>query len=264
MSDSLKNRREELMWQRRWKRLRACWQFAAVCGLAGGMVWVMSRPEWSIRSPQQVAFQGNQLVSSATLEQTLPLQYPQAIWQLSTNQLGAELSKNPALATVEVTRQLFPPQLLITVQERQPLAIAVSDQGLGYLDAEGNYIPAKIYSQEKRSQLPQIPQFLGYDPQYRHFWQTHLPRIQQSPVKIRVINGNNPSNISLTTALGTIFLGSDLSQFDQQLTVLEKMQHLPTLIATEQVAFIDLVNPDDPRIQLKPQAQTDAAVIKKP
>ena len=263
VSDSLKNRRAELMWQRRWKRLRSCWQFVAVCGLAGGMVWVMSWPEWSIRSPQQVTFQGNQLVTSETLQQSLPLEYPQAIWQLSTQQLD-ELVQNPALSAVEITRQLFPAQLTIAVQERQPLAIAVSDQGLGYLDGDGNYIPAKLYSKEIRSKLPQTPQFLGYEAQYRSFWQTHRTRIQQSPVNIRFINGNNPSNISLTTAMGTVFLGSDLSQFDRQLTVLEEMQNLPSLIAKERLVFIDLSNPDDPRIQLKPQTPVAAATVKKP
>jgi len=264
VSDSLKNRREELMWQRRWKRLRACWQFGAVCGLAGGMVWVMSWPEWSIRSPQQVTFQGNELLSSETLHESLPLDYPQAIWQLSTPGLGSELAQNPALAAVEITRQLFPAQLSIAVQERQPLAIAVSDQGLGYLDFEGNYIPAKLYSPQIQKQLPQIPQFLGYQGQYRSFWQTHQTRIQQSPVKIRIINGNNPSNISLTTALGIVFLGSDLSQFDRQLTVLEEMQNLPRLIPKERLVFIDLTNPDDPRIQLKPAPKPTDTSVKKP
>ncbi|MGA1623054.1 MAG: cell division protein FtsQ/DivIB [Synechocystis sp.] len=264
VSDSLKNRREELMWQRRWKRLRACWQFIGVCGLAGGMVWVMSWPEWSIRSPQQVTFQGNELVSSATLHQTLPLAYPQAIWQLSTDRLRLELEQSPPLAAVAVTRQLFPAQLKIAVQERQPLAIAVSEQGLGYLDVEGNYIPAKVYSPEVRAKLPQTPQFLGYEPQYRSFWQTHQRRIQQSPVKIRIINGNNPTNISLTTAMGTVFLGSDLSQFDRQLTVLEEMQNLPKLVAKERLFFIDLSNPDDPRIQLTPPPPSAVDSIKEP
>jgi cell division protein FtsQ len=254
------------MWQRRWKRLRSCWQFVAVCGLAGGMVWVMSWPEWSIRSPEQVTFQGNQLVSSETLQKSLPLDYPQAIWQLSTHHLGAELVQNPALSAVEITRQLFPAQLTIAVRERQPLAIAVSDQGLGYLDAEGNHIPATLYSKQIRSKLPQTPQFLGYEAQYQTFWQTHQTRIQQSPVKIRIINGNNPSNISLTTAMGIVYLGSDLSQFDRQLTVLEEMQNLPRLIAKERLLYIDLTNPDDPRIQLKPQAPSanTTTTIKKP
>jgi cell division protein FtsQ len=252
------------MWQRRWKRLRACWQFIAVGGLAGGMAWVMSWPEWSIQSPQQVTFQGNQLLTTQTLHQSLPLAYPEAVWQLSTHRLGAELAKNPALAAAEVTRQLFPAQLTIAVQERQPLAIAVSDQGLGYLDFQGNYIPAKLYSPKIQKQLPQMPQFLGYEPQYQAFWRTHQARIQQSPVKIRIINGNNPSNVSLTTSMGIVLLGSDLSLFERQLTVLEAMQNLPKLIAKERLVFIDLTNPDDPRIQLKPQPQSPDKAIKKP
>ncbi len=264
VSDSLKNRREELMWQRRWKRLRSCWQFVCVCGLAGGMVWVMSWPEWSIRSDRQVEFAGNELLSRETLYKDLSLEYPQAIWQLSTQQLGNGLANNPALLKVEVTRQLFPAQLNVAVQERQPVAIAVADEGLGYLDVEGNYIPGKLYSKEIQNKLPKVPQFLGFTSQYRPFWQTYQNRIQQSPVKIRIINGNNPSNITLTTDLGLVFLGSDLSQFGQQLQVLEKMQNLPRRIPKQNLSFIDLSNPDNPSIQLKPQTPSEKETVKKP
>ncbi len=264
VSDSLKNRREQLMWQRRWKRLRSCWQFVCVCGLTGGMVWVMSWPEWSIRSDRQVEFMGNKLVGRETLYKDLDLKYPQAVWQLSTQALGDELGKNPALLRVEVTRQLFPAQVNVAVQERQPVAIAVADQGPGYLDGEGNYIPASLYSQAVRKTLPQTPQFLGYGPQYRSFWQNHQILIQQSPVNIRIINGNNPSNISLTTDLGLVFLGSDLSRFGQQVQVLEKMQNLPSRVPKERLLFIDLTNPDSPSIQLRPQPPKEKAAVNKP
>ncbi|WP_238546750.1 cell division protein FtsQ/DivIB [Synechocystis sp. PCC 6714] len=264
MSDSLKDRREQLMWQRRWKRLRSCWQFVCVCGLTGGMVWMMSWPEWSIRSNRQVEFLGNKLVSRETLYEDLDLEYPQAIWQLSTQALGDELAKNPALLKVEVTRQLLPAQVNVAVQERQPVAIAVADQGLGYLDGNGNYIPATLYSQQVRNALPQTPQFLGYGSQYRSFWQTHQVRIQQSPVNIRIINGNNPTNISLTTDLGLVFLGSDLSQFERKLQVLEKMQNLPSRVPKERLLFIDLTNADSPSIRLRPQVAEEKVTVSKP
>jgi len=264
VSDSLKNRREELMWQRRWKRLRSCWQFVCVCGLAGGMVWVMSWPEWSIRSDRQVEFVGNELLTRETLYKDLPLEYPEAVWKLSTRSLADELGKNPALVKAEVTRQLFPAQLNVAVQERQPVAIAVADQNLGYLDEEGNYIPGNLYSEASRATLPQTPQFLGFTGQYRTFWQGNQSRIRTSPVNIRIINGNNPSNISLTTDLGLVFLGSDLSRFEEQLQVLEKMQNLPSRIPKERLLFIDLTNPDSPSIQVKPQETTEKDTVNKP
>jgi cell division protein FtsQ len=152
----------------------------------------------------------------------------------------------------------------VAVQERQPVAIALADEGLGYLDEEGNYIPGKLYSKEIQNKLPKVPQFLGFDPQYRSFWQSHLHRIQQSPVNIRIINGNNPSNITLTTNLGVVFLGSDLSRFDQQLQTLEKMQNLPRRIPKERLAFIDLTNPDNPSVQLKPQSSSAKETVNKP
>ena len=112
--------------------------------------------------------------------------------------------------------------------------------------------------------MTQTPQFLGYGLQYRSFWQTHQILIQQSPVNIRIINGNNPSNISLTTDLGLVFLGSDLSRFEQQVQVLEKMQNLPSRVPKERLLFIDLTNPDSPSIQLRPQPPKEKAAVNKP
>lgn len=253
--DSLKNRREALMWQRRWRRLRACWQFVCLCGLAGGMVWVMSWPEWSVRSAEQVAFQGQRLVASQVLYDYLELDYPQAIWQLSTDRLAEQLATNPAVLNVEVTRKLFPAELIVAIQERQPVAVAVTDYGTGYLDREGNYIPGDLYGPEVRAQLPKAPQFLGFSPQYRSFWRQNYPLIQQSPLNITVINGNNPTNITITTALGLVRLGSGLDRFQEQLTVLEKMQNLPSRVPREKILFIDLTNPAEPSIQLRPEPQ---------
>ncbi len=182
------------------------------------MVWVMSWPEWSIRSDQQVSFVGHQLLSDKTLHKLLPLSYPRSVWQLSTKKLDQQLESNASLAAVEITRQIFPAQLTIAVQERQPVAIAVQEQTLGYLDIQGYFMPASFYEDAVKKKFPQTPQFLGFSDQYRPFWQTYQDRIRQSPVNIRLVNGNDPSRITLTTDLGQVFLGSSLNRFDQQLS----------------------------------------------
>ncbi|MFN5515762.1 MAG: cell division protein FtsQ/DivIB [Cyanobacteriota bacterium] len=253
MSESLKTRRSHLDSQRRRRGRQALWRFFCLGGFVGALVWVMSWPEWTIREQSQIRFQGQERLSEPTLYQALPLQFPQAIWQLSTPQLARQIAHNPALARAEVSRQLFPAQLTVYVRERRPVAAAQQGGTKGYLDQEGVFIPAKLYTRpETQKKLPQTPVFLGYDSQYKSFWQKNYPLIRDSPVKITLINGNNPSNLTLTTALGSVHLGSDLSQFPQQLTALAQLRQLPSRVPSHRVGFLDLSNPQTPSLRLAP------------
>lgn len=254
VADSTKNRRNEKVWQRRWKRLKFCWQILVLGGMTGGVIWMMSWPEWSIRSQQQVNFWGNESVSAETLHQQTGLQYPQSIWLLSTEALDAQLEASPVLANVEVSRKIFPAQLQIFVTERQPVAIAVREKTLGYLDETGVFIPASLYREDARKKFPQTPQFLGFSHQYQNFWQAYGERIRQSPLEIRLINANNPSRLTMTTNLGQVLLGSNFEQFDRQLVVLEKMQNLPRSVPKDRLIYLDVSDPNNPRIQVTPQS----------
>lgn len=266
VSDSLKNRRQTLRSQRRLKGWQSIWRFSVLCGVTGGLVWLMSRPEWAIRDQSQIQLSGNQLLSASQLYQLVPITYPQSIWQLSTQQLGKKMETIPPLARVEVTRQLFPAQISIAVQERQPIAIATSDQGKGYLDKEGTFISQSFYKAvPSGAKLPTVPQFLGFSPQYKQFWQQNYPFINASSVKITTIDGRNPSNIILGTEIGSVYLGSDVNQLPQQLKVLGKMKNLPSRVPVNRIAYIDLTNSAYPSIRLKSLAKTPvSSKIKNP
>ncbi len=267
VSDSLKSRRQALHSQRRLKVLRGLWQFSVLSTMVGTLTWVTRWPEWMIHHPSQVSLAGNHLVSDAQLLKLVPHRLPQFIWQISTRQIDEALSASPAIAHVQVSRQLLPAQLSIWIEERQPVAVAVSPQGPGYLDQDGVFIPAKLYTQKSSTaKLPNDLIFWGYDPQYRDFWQKNYPLIKVSPVTIRAINGTNANNLTLTTDLGIVHLGSDLSQFSQQLTALGQLKALPKQVPVARLNYIDLTNPAQPTIQLKslPAKLTKSQNIKKP
>ncbi|MEB3309533.1 MAG: FtsQ-type POTRA domain-containing protein [Snowella sp.] len=252
VSDSLKTRRQTLRSQRRLKGWQSVWRFSVLCGLTGGLVWLMSRPEWAIRDQSQIHLSGNKLLSSTQLYQFVPITYPQSIWQLSTQQLGKKMETIPPLARVEVTRQLFPAHISIAVQERQPIAVATSDQGKGFLDKEGTFIAQSFYkSVPSGASLPKSPQFLGFSEQYKNFWQQNYSLINGSTVKITTIDGRNPSNLMLLTEIGQVHLGSDITQLPQQLKVLGQMKKLPSRVPSSRIAYIDLSNPAYPSIRLR-------------
>lgn len=226
----------------------------------------MSRPEWTIRDKSQITLSGNKFIPSAKLHGLLPLSYPQSIWQISTQELGEKMETIPPLAKVEITRQLFPAQLNIAVQEKQPIAIAISNEGKGFLDKEGNFIAQSFYEPIKPDlKLPNSPQFLGYSVQYKKFWQKIYPLLQSSPVKISIIDGRSSSNLILVTEIGNVHLGSDINQLTEQIQTLARMKKLPSRIASSRVAYIDLTNAASPSIQLKAQPKpSSSGNIKKP
>ena len=267
VSDSLKDRRRTLKNQRQLKVWQSLWRFSVLCSAVGGLVWLMSWPEWSIRDRTQVQLKGNQWVSSDQLYKQVPLVYPQSIWQLSTQQISQKMSTIPSLEKVDVTRQLLPAQLTITVRERRPVALAVTTEGPGFVDREGIFIPAASYEKTAiQVKLPKSPLFLGYDPQYQTFWKNLYPLLDQSSVKIDIINGRNPSNLTMKTDLGMVYLGSNLSQFPQQLQVLNLMKQLPSRVPPHRVAYIDLTQPKAPSVQITMPSpkQSPASNVKKP
>lgn len=266
VSDSLKNRRQALKSQRRLKVWQSLWRISVLLGMVGGLFWLMSRPEWTIRDKSQITLSGNKFIPSAKLHGLLPLSYPQSIWQISTQELGEKMETIPPLAKVEITRQLFPAQLNIAVQEKQPIAIAISNEGKGFLDKEGNFIAQSFYEPIKPDlKLPNSPRFLGYSSQYKKFWQKIYPLLQSSPVKISIIDGRSSSNLILVTEIGNVHLGSDINQLTEQIQTLARMKKLPSRIASSRVAYIDLTNAASPSIQLKAQPKpSSSGNIKKP
>lgn len=251
VSESLKTRRSQLHNQRRLKAWQALWRFCCLGGLVGTLVWVMSWPEWTIRERAQIEVQGNKYLSKATIYGLIPLKFPQSIWQLSPQKLSRDIARNPALAEVDVSRHLFPAQLTLSVLERQPVAQAKQGRDLGYLDQTGVFIPSRLYTQSQpKLNAPMF--FLGYDPQYQNFWQAHYPLLKTSPVRVTLINGTNPSNLTLKTELGLVYLGPNGSQFPQQLKVLARLKYLPARVPSHRVSYIDLSNPQLPSLRLAP------------
>jgi cell division protein FtsQ len=94
---------------------------------------------------------------------------------------------------------------------------------------------------------------LGYGPQYQSFWQQNAAAVRSATVPVHTINGTNPGNVTLSTTLGVVYLGSNLSQFSRQLETLGRMKRLPGRIPLQRLHYIDLTNPAQPLIQLKPQ-----------
>lgn len=261
-SQELGNRRQKLRRQRRLRLVQLLWQALAVSSLTGGVLWALNQPMWLIRQPEQVTIEGNQLLSDGRIRALLPLSYPQSLWEIKPQELAKTLESQGQIAEAQVARQLFPPRLTIRIQERRPVAIAQPSSSLtrrsdaaqvGWLDAEGGWIPLESYAKLERSQqLPRL-KVIGNPEQYRPHWKQLYSTISQSPIVINQIDWQDPTNLIITTEIGVVHLGSYSPRFAQQLRILDQMRNLPEQMDVAQIDYIDLQNPTSPVVQLLPE-----------
>ncbi|HBE19143.1 MAG TPA: cell division protein FtsQ [Cyanobacteria bacterium UBA11149] len=256
----LTSRREKLRRARRIKFCQDIWRSLFVTGIASSLVWAITLPDWVIRQPEQIVIEGNHLLSAQAIRKLLPLAYPQSLLRLEPQAIADTLEQQAPIAHAIVTRQLVPPGLTVQVQERKPVAIAQlrdRHQGknqIGFLDAQGVWMPQSSYSSVKAMALPTL-KIIGSREQYRPYWREVYQAIGQSPVKIIEIDWQNPANLILKTELGKVHFGPYSSRFPEQLRVLDRMRDLPTQIANSQIAYIDIKNPDRPLLQMVKEYQ---------
>lgn len=265
----LKNRRDELKSQRRWRNFVSVTRTLLIMSLTGGMFWFLTLPEWIIKDSQQIKIQGNELLTEDEIRSLIPLEYPQSLLQLSTKDLTEGLQKKIPLTNVVVTRELLPPNLTITVTEKKPVALALAVQmspttkksalkEVGYIDIDGVFVSNELY--QNLAQKPELKpelKILGFPQTYLAYWEDFYSLLSQSSVKITQVDWQNPTNLVLNSELGTVYLGPYTSKFGQQLMVLEKLESITSKVPKERIIYIDLTDPEIPSIKEKKPPKED-------
>lgn len=121
---SILDRRKQLKSQRRQRFWQATWRTTAVLGCAVGLGWTLSNPQWQITKAEHIKILGNQHIATPVLEFLTPLTFPNSLLTVNPHAIRTTLENYTHLNRVLITRQLFPPQVTIQVQERPPVAIA--------------------------------------------------------------------------------------------------------------------------------------------
>ncbi|MBW4611267.1 MAG: FtsQ-type POTRA domain-containing protein [Hassallia sp. WJT32-NPBG1] len=259
----LQVRRQKLRRQRQMKIIQAIWRTFAVSSLLGGLLWVASQPMWVLESPKQIEItSGDRSLSPEAIQRVVVLSYPQSLWRIEPYAIAESLTKQPTIAKATVNRRLFPPGLIIHIQERVPVAIAQTHQqatlnrdtniasSTGLLDANGIWMNKEKYtSLNPTVKLPSLI-VIGSFEQYRSYWNQLYKSVSQSSVKVMEINCQDPTNIILKTELGYVHLGAASPQITEQIKVLAQMSHLPTQLNPNQIEYIDLKNPESPLVQM--------------
>jgi cell division protein FtsQ len=251
----LAQRRQKLRRQRQMKIIQAIWRTFAITGLASGLLWVAVQPVWMLKTSKQIVMKsGNKLLSDQTTQSLLVLPYPQSLWRIEPSAIAKSLKKQPTIAQAIVRRRLFPPGLIIEIQERAPVAVTQILGGkkviIGLLDASGAWMPLEKYtSLNPTKKLPNL-RVIGSPTQYCLYWTQLYQAVSQSPVKVLEIDCQNPTNLILKTELGNVHLGVPSPQLSEQIKVLAQMRHLATKFNSGQIEYIDLKNPESPLVQM--------------
>jgi cell division protein FtsQ len=288
---SIHNRRRQLRGQQRIRLLTGIWRTLAIASLAATGLWATTQPEWMIRRPGQVAIRGNKLLSTQAIQALLPLSYPQSLLELHPQSIVTALETAMPISKTTITRQLFPPRLIVEVQEKQPIAVGQCDRctlvtpvsssakvksvsqgpaALWLIDNQGTAAPSTSYPGLQKSGLPTLKILGFFAPQpnpktagsananlvsinatRKQQWQKLYTALQQNPVKVSAIDWRSSNNLILQTELGTVYLGPFTGNLPQQLKALDQMRKLPQLISTKQVSYIDLNNPEQPLVQIR-------------
>ncbi|MDC0835108.1 Cell division protein FtsQ [Geitlerinema sp. FC II] len=256
----LSDRRQHLRRQRGWKRLRGSFRFLVVSALAGGVFWGVTRPDWTIRNPDRVRIEGNQWLSDDVVRAALPIAYPEPLLHLDPQEIADVLEASTPIAEAIVRRELLPPRLVVRVRERRPVAVAYlvephtgtarPGDRVGLLDASGFWMPIENYEVLNRLTLPSL-RVLGSSDRYRNDWAIAYRALETTPVDISELDWRDPTNLILTTReLGTVHLGPFDDRFSERLEALDRLRNLPETVDLSQIAYIDLRDPDAPRLQL--------------
>jgi len=270
-AENLAQRRRHLKRQRRLKVLRTLWRTLMVSGITVGVFWGFTRPIWLIQTPSQVQIQGNTMLSTQAILSLLPLDYPISLFHIRPQVLKETLETSAPIREASISRQLIPPQVVIHVQERRPVAQATAFNASpssantpgasgaaptvqGLLDDRGFWIDqADLTQLGSGVPLPSLT-VLGMRENYLALWPQLYAALQNSPVKVQEIDWRDPDNLILKTELGIIHCGAFSARFPEQLAVLDRMRDIENRPEVGQLAYIDLSRPDTPYLQmLKPK-----------
>lgn len=242
------------------KVLLYIWQTLAVSGILGGLLWAMTLPNWILRDSHQIMIEGNHLLPKQVILALLPLDYPRSLLQISPEAIANAMESHAAIADVTVIRKLFPSRLIVQVQERVPVASAITklssgttpqpQASTGLIDQNGDWIALQSYPPQSRHLFKSLQLLvIGVPEYYRSYWTPLYQAISHSPVKITEIDCQDPGNLILKTELGIVHLGPYTPRLTEQLKVLDRMRQLPSQIHSSQIAYIDLKNPSTPSVQ---------------
>ena len=226
------------------------WRSCLIVTLAMSIGWVATLPYWKIQHPNQIKISGKKLVSEDSVRSAIDFDYPQFIGRVNGLDISRRIESIPSIAVAKVNKQIIPPHLIISLQEKEPVAIATSEGKVGLLSADGEWISRQFYTNiGPKTPLPNL-KVINYRSEDRTQWHQIYQLISLYPeLKINEIQWEKSGGLFVQTKIGKVFLGFDSSRLEQQFKTMVKLENLPSHFESSEIAYIDLSNPKIKLIQ---------------
>jgi len=219
---------------------RACFMIFCTTGL--GLLATI--PNSQIKKPSQIEVEGEQIVSENAITQALKFSYPQFIWSINGIDLARKIESIPSIKAVKISKQIIPPKITISLQEKIPVALATSQGQVGFLSEQGEWIEQKFYDNTNLDlPLPKL-KVINYQPRLKSAWsKIYQLNLLYPELEITEVHWREGDGVFLKTKIGQVFLGSEASRLEQQFKIISKLKNLPDQVDAEEIAYIDLSNP---------------------
>ncbi len=253
-------RRRRLRQERRQERLIQVWRLLFFSTSAAGLGWLLLTLGWSLRSEQQIQISGSQRMGQKVVVNAAGLTFPHSLLKLEPRKIEAKLMQELPVQEASVQRRLLPPGLNITIVERRPMAAAtrVGPKGVeqGMVDREGQWMSMTMAQQgEKPASSVKVE---GWISSRRAIIAHILQQREKLGLPLKAILVEPAGGISLRIeSLGLVYLGSNDALLDQQFkTIAQLNQSLPDNLRGASNAGLDLSDPSQPELKLRPRLKT--------
>ena len=227
----------------------ALWRSCFIIGCALGIGLTANLPIWKIEDRSQIEINGKKLVSEETVRNALNFSYPQFVWMINGLELTRKVESIPSIESARINRQLIPPQITISLREKNPVAVATSAGKIGFLDASGEWSDRKFYAKINGYSLPKV-KVIDYKVQFQDRWHKIYQLITLYPeLQIDEVQFHQAGNVFVNTKIGRVFLGAKLAHLERQFETIARLENLPKHLERSQIDYLDLSNPEQILIQ---------------
>ena len=255
-------RRRRLRQERRQERLIQLWRLVFFLLTATGLSWLLLTLGWSLRSETQIQISGSKRMDQKVVVKAAGLTFPQSLLSLEPGQIEAQLMQELPVQEASVQRHLLPPGLEIKLVERRPIAAAtrMGPKGIeqGMVDRKAQWMPMDMARQgEKPASSVKVEGWIANR-------RAVIARILEQrdllgrPLKTIVVEPAGGVSLRIET-LGLVYLGANDALLDQQFKTIALLnQSLPPNLRGASSEGLDLSDPSQPELKLRPKPKTPA------
>ena len=231
------------------------WQLLFFSGTSIFLILTFLNQAWKPISFDQTKITGLSGITKKDIKKTTSIFYPKNLLELNPKEVESYLIKKLPIKGVSVSRKFFPPEIYITVFEREPIAFAsrVSSNNTekGMIDIEGSWIPLQFVNKSKQKKIklsienwnPNKKKEIILIIKNRFIFQSPLQKIKISPLQEIIIK---------TRHFDSVLLGSDTDRLMDQINKLNQLQKsLPNLLINTKVKIVDLKDPSKPELKIE-------------